>query len=97
MNKVRKNCMQRVISIILFVLVLTLHASAHGAVPGCTAKDVPISRLELVEILQRDDFSRPLRGSLTSNDSGRYQWGNPALSFSCTQRNPDRRQGLKLI
>jgi hypothetical protein len=47
-------------SIGVVIILVMLRASAHAVAPPCTAKYVPISRLELVEILQRDGFSLPL-------------------------------------
>ena len=49
--------MNRLIAISLVVVALILHTLVHAATPRCTAKDVPISRLELVDILRRDGFS----------------------------------------
>jgi hypothetical protein len=52
--------MNRLIAITLVVIALMPHTLVHAATPRCTAKDIPISRLELVDILRRDGFSLEL-------------------------------------
>src|ERR1051325_1570593 len=70
--------MKRAVATTLVGFALMLYTSAHAAVAGCTAKDVPISRLELVEILRRDGFSGPLRA-----ESDFKRLGEIAVGKSC--------------
>ena len=53
--------MKRVLKTSLIVLVTMLQSPSDAAAPPrCTAKDTAISRFELVEVLQHDDFSLDL-------------------------------------
>ena len=52
--------MKRIFGMTFIAVGIMLQSSAHAATRRCTTKDVPISRLELVDILRRDGFSLPL-------------------------------------
>ena len=52
--------MKRLYCITFVGILIVLQSLALAAAPRCTAEDVPISRLELVDILRRDGFSIPL-------------------------------------
>ncbi len=45
-----------------FVLwAILFQSTTQAAAPGCSSRGIPISRLELIEILRRDSFSLPLQ------------------------------------